>query len=77
MDIPIVQPPNDEEVISDEALLFRYHRKFGHISFSRLQNIAKIGIIPKRLNKYRIPMFSMLICKINQKSMEWKISPNL
>ena len=56
--IPVVKPARDEEGMSNEALLLRYHRLFGHISFSRLQDIAKIGIIPKRLKKCRIPMCS-------------------
>ena len=54
--IPLLEPTIDEEGISDEALLLRYHRKFGHISFSRLQDMAKTGVIPKRLRKCRIPM---------------------
>ena len=58
MDIHIVQPANDEEGMSDKALLLRYNRQFGQISFSRLQDMVKIGIIPKRLRKFRIPMCS-------------------
>ena len=56
--IPVVKPTQDEEGMSDEALLLRYHRQFGHISFSRLQQMADIGVIPKRLKDCRVPMCS-------------------
>ena len=38
--IPVVKPTQDEEGMSDEVLLLRYHRKFGHISFSRFQDMV-------------------------------------
>ena len=56
--IPIVEPNIEKEGMSYEALILRYHRKFGHISFSRLQEMANAGVIPKRLKKCRIPMCS-------------------
>ena len=56
--ITIVESNTEEEGMSDEALLLRYYRQFRHISFSRLQDMANIGVISKRLNKCRIPMSS-------------------
>ena len=32
---------------SAEAELLHYHRAFGHVSFVELQNVAKLGIMPK------------------------------
>ena len=54
--IPAVKSTQDEEGISDEALLLGYHRQFRHISFSCLQDMVKLEVILKRLRKYRIPM---------------------
>ena len=54
--IPVVKPTQDEEVIFDEALLLRYHRNLGYISLSCLQDMPKIGVIPKILRKYSIHM---------------------
>ena len=59
--IPIVKPTQDEEGMSDEALLLRYHRQFRHISFSRLPDMADIGVIPKRLKDCRVPMCSAFL----------------
>ena len=62
--------------MSDEALLLRYHRQFGHISFSRLQDMASVGVIPKRLRKCRIPMCSAcLYTKATKKP--WRGKQNL
>jgi hypothetical protein len=40
------------------AEMLWFHHKFGHISFARLQEMAKVGIIPKRLAKCPIPTCS-------------------
>jgi hypothetical protein len=37
-----------------------FHHKFGHISFTRLQERANLGIIPKRLE--RCPVLSCSAC---------------
>ena len=64
-DIPVVNLTQDEEGMSDEVLLFRHHRKFGHISFSRLQDMEKIGVIPKILS-------ACLYAEATKKAMERK-----
>ena len=60
------EPPNiitDEEdklesEDSDAAVLLRIHYSFGHTPFSKLQQMAKRGILPKRLSKCAIPICS-------------------
>jgi len=60
------QTPNvilDEEEehrqpINDMADLLRLHHQFGHLSFHKLQEMAKQGILPKRLSKCKIPACS-------------------
>ena len=59
---------------NDEALLLHYHHKFGHISFKRLQDMARIGIIPKRLAKCRVPVCSAcLYAKASKRP--WRSKP--
>ena len=48
-----IQPQRMED---PSAELLRYHLKYGHISFKRLQAMAKAGIIPKRLANCPMPM---------------------
>lgn len=43
---------------SNMALLHRYHQIFGHISFCRLRDMAKVGVIPKRLETCPTPACS-------------------
>ena len=43
---------------SNEALLMQHHLKFGHISYKRLKQMARIGILPKRLKDARNPFAS-------------------
>ena len=40
----------------DEAELLQYHYRFGHASFSKLQEMARQRIIPYRLRNCRIPV---------------------
>ena len=51
---------DEEERIpeTDAAILMRYHHQFGHISFKRLREMAKQGIIPRRLAKVNTPVCS-------------------
>ena len=62
--IPESDKPNvivDEEdrlAESKSAELLRLHYKFGHTPFSKLQETAKQGIIPKRLAKCQVPVCS-------------------
>ena len=57
----LTQPPTSEVTIDhprqdDSAELLRYHYKFGHIPFKRLQEMAKQGTIPKRMTKCPVPV---------------------
>jgi len=55
----IVSPIIDEPIMtSKEAQLLQFHRDFGHIPFSKLQIMAKNGIIPPALAKCPIPACS-------------------
>jgi hypothetical protein len=38
-----------------EEELLQYHHRFAHISFAKLQNMAKLNIIPKRLAQCQVP----------------------
>ena len=62
--IPIVEddeaPPRQQT--TDEALLLHYHYKFGHVSFNRLKQMAKVGVIPKRLAKVQTPVCAACLC---------------
>jgi hypothetical protein len=55
--IPMVDPEEDRAA-SDASLLLQYHRQFGHISFTKLKHMAKLGVIPKRLAKCPTPVCS-------------------
>ena len=41
---------------NDSAELLRYHHKFGHVSFARLQAMARQGTLPAKLAKCPIPL---------------------
>ena len=45
----IPQEPDTPLTASDQALLMAYHEQLGHTSFAQLQELAKQGIIPKKL----------------------------
>jgi hypothetical protein len=55
-----VIPSDDDdtkgELNADRLLLLKYHNQFGHVSFQRLVELAKQGVIPKRLAKVPPPM---------------------
>ena len=48
--------------MKNEALLLQYHCDFGHVSFKKLQIMAKEGIIPKHLASCPIPTCSAYLC---------------
>ena len=50
----------DEEhrALNHAAELLRIHHQFNHIGFAKLQQMAKCGIIPKRLSKCQVPVCS-------------------
>jgi Reverse transcriptase (RNA-dependent DNA polymerase) len=54
-DIDSQQQDNDEAVHASSELL-RIHQKFSHISMQRLQNMAKIGLLPIKLSTCRVPL---------------------
>jgi GAG-pre-integrase domain len=39
-----------------EAELLLYHHRLGHVSFSKLQDMARLGMIPKRLSNVLFPL---------------------
>jgi hypothetical protein len=65
-DFPIDGPPgNAPTIIPDEedslpqedtALLLRYHHRTGHVPMAKLQEMARQGMIPKRLSKCQVPV---------------------
>jgi hypothetical protein len=60
------RPTSTTNVIIDEedrqpsnlAKLLMLHHQYGHISFAKLQEMAKQGITPRRLSKCRVPICS-------------------
>jgi hypothetical protein len=56
----IVEDKEDIRPTNLAAEMLWFHHKFGHISFTRLQERANLGIIPKRLE--RCPVLSCSAC---------------
>jgi hypothetical protein len=57
-DIPtptIIEDQEDCQPSNLSAQLLRHHQQFGHVSFKKLQEMAKQGMIPKRLAKCPVP----------------------
>lgn len=54
----IVEDEEDQQPTSAPAELLQYHHRFGHVSFKRIIEMAKQGIIPKRLAKCPVPACS-------------------
>jgi hypothetical protein len=52
----IITDEEDRTQPTDTALLLRYHHRTGHIPMSKLQEMAKQGMIPTRLSKCHIPL---------------------
>ena len=52
----IVTDEEDRQQTTDAAELLRIHQRFGHISFAKLQLMAKVGILPKKLEKCHPPV---------------------
>ena len=66
----IVEEEEDTQPTNKVAELLRYHHQFGHISFRKLQLMAKMVVLPRRLqNLPSTGMFGMSIHQSNQKSM--------
>ena len=50
-------PTNDDVLASSDAgELLRYHYRLGHLAFSQLKWLAKIGLLPKRLANVETPL---------------------
>ena len=52
----IITDEEDRQPDTDTGQLLQYHQRFGHISFGKLQIMAKIGILPRNLSKCNIPV---------------------
>jgi hypothetical protein len=48
----------EERLPTPTAELLQLHNDFGHIPFSKLQEMAKQGVIPKRLSTCKVPICS-------------------
>ena len=55
---PDIIPHEEEERPTAEAELLRYHYDFGHLPFAKLQQMARDGILPKRLANCHVPVCS-------------------
>jgi hypothetical protein len=57
--LPSVITDEEDHIESNPvATLLRYHYNFGHISFAKLQEMAKLGILPKALATCQVPVCS-------------------
>ena len=54
----IVEEEEDTQPKNKAAELLRYHHQFGHISFRKLQLIIKMGVLPRRLQNFPVPVCS-------------------
>ena len=54
----VILDEEDRQPTNDLAQLLAIHHQFGHISMRKLQEMAKKGIIPRRLAKCRVPTCS-------------------
>jgi hypothetical protein len=54
----IVEDEEDVQPTNLAAEMLRFHHKFGHVTFPKLQEMAKMGIIPRRMAKCPVPTYS-------------------
>ena len=54
----LVEPDKEHKVENLAAKLLCVHHQFNHISFNKLQMMAKAGILPKRLANCQVPVCS-------------------
>ena len=57
-DSSIIVDEEDRQETTPEAELLMAHHRFQHISFSKLQEMARQGILPKKLAHCKIPSCS-------------------
>jgi hypothetical protein len=51
----IIEDKEDVQPTDLAAEMLLFHHKFGHVSFPKLQEMAKMGIIPKIMAKFLVP----------------------
>ena len=61
-DILVIVDEEDRQESTPEAELLMAHHRFQHISFSKLQEMARQGILPQRLAQCKIPSCSAWLC---------------
>ena len=54
----VIIDEEDRQPKSDMAEMLMLHHQYGHISMRKIQEMAKQGILPKRLSKCRVPTCS-------------------
>jgi len=54
----VIEEEEDRQPTTAASELLRYHHRFGHVSFAKLQNMAKQNIIPRRLAECQVPACS-------------------
>jgi len=54
----VIEEEEDKQPTTVTSELLRYHHRFGHVSFSKLQNMARQNIIPRRLADCNVPACS-------------------
>lgn len=52
----IIEAEEEKQATTDTDLLLRYHHRFAHLSFAKLQEMAKQNVIPTRLAKCQVPV---------------------
>ena len=76
-EIPIVEDDEDEQYckpVSNEAEFLNLHRSLGHISFAKMQEMAKQGTIPSKFAKCKVPACAAcLYSKATKKG--WRSKP--
>jgi hypothetical protein len=66
----VVQDEEDRQPNNLAAENLRYHHRFGHISFQRLVEMAKQGVIPRRIGKMSNPrLLRLSVCQSKQTAM--------
>ena len=56
--VNVIIDEEDRQPANDLAQLLKIHHQFGHISMRKIQEMARQGIVPRRLAKCRIPTCS-------------------
>jgi hypothetical protein len=79
MEPPVVMEDEEEKHCDNiSAEFLRYHHRFGHASPARLQGMAKLGIIPKRLASCPVPVCTVcLYCKATKNKWRHKTTNNV